>query len=64
LVLGLTGAELARLDDYEGVAPSPIEGAARRLYARALADVTCRDGRQVPSWVYFANLEEWPPGWR
>ena len=63
LLLQLTGVELARLDDYEGVAPNLIEGAMRRLYARAAAEVTCRDGR-VPCWVYSANLEEWPPSWR
>jgi len=63
LLLRLTGAELARLDDYEGVAPSLIEGAMRRLYARAAAEVTCRDGR-VCCWVYLANLEDWPHSWR
>jgi len=64
LLLGLTLDELARLDDYEGVAPSQIEGAARRLYTRAAADVACLDGRRRPWWVYFANLDEWPQNWR
>ena len=64
LLLRLTGAELARLDDYEGVAPSLIEGAARRLYARTAVEVICADGRPTCCWVYHANLAEWPPSWR
>jgi gamma-glutamylcyclotransferase (GGCT)/AIG2-like uncharacterized protein YtfP len=64
LVLGLSRAELARLDDYEGVAPSLIEGAVRRLYARAAVEVICADGRPTRCWVYHANLAEWPPSWR
>ena len=64
LVLNLTVPELARLDDYEGVAPTLIEGAWRRLYTRASAEVTCRDGRKVCCWLYLPNLDEWPSAWR
>lgn len=64
LVLRLSRSELARLDDYEAVAPGWIEGAMRRLYARVRVEAACADGRTARCWVYLANLAEWPPNWR
>ena len=64
LFRALTPTEFERLDAYEGVGPTLIEGAQRRLYTRAEVDVRRRDGRRLDCWVYLANLAEWPAAWR
>lgn len=64
VLAGLGAEDFAKLDDYEGVAPRFIQGAFRRLYTRARAEVWNAAGEAVPCWVYLAQLADWPPGWR
>lgn len=64
LLRGLTGADMTKLDAYEGVQSALIDGAQRRLYTRERITVLGPDDRPVPCWVYLPHLEDWKPAWR
>jgi gamma-glutamylcyclotransferase (GGCT)/AIG2-like uncharacterized protein YtfP len=64
-VLGdLSKEDFRKLDGYEVVTPTLIQGAMRRLYARELLEVETNDGRVMPCWVYLPNLPDWPARWK
>lgn len=64
LLCGLTADDMAKLDAYEGVQPTLIEGAVRRLYTRERITVLDDNDQPVPCWVYLPNLPDWKPEWQ
>lgn len=64
LLRGLTAYDMAKLDTYEGVQPTRIEGALRRLYTRERTTVLGPDDQPIPCWIYLPNLPDWKPEWR